>query len=180
MNPAGAAYWRQLARAATERGHPMRVGALATLQDDQPQVRMVVLRSVDIDLAVLCAYTDRRSDKVAALQHAARAEWMFYDAEAGLQLRVAGIAEVHLQGDAVDAAWAGLHAGQRREYQMATAPGTPLEQGAESVSEAAARQHFAVLSLHADRLDVLELQRQQHRRTRFCRHSQWAPEALTP
>ena len=74
MNPAGAAYWRQLVRAATERGHPMRVGALATLQDDQPQVRMVVLRSVDIDLAVLCAYTDRRSDKVAALQRAAQAD----------------------------------------------------------------------------------------------------------
>ncbi|MEN8820221.1 MAG: pyridoxamine 5'-phosphate oxidase family protein [Abyssibacter sp.] len=180
MNPAGAAYWRQLARAATERGHPMRVGALATVHDGQPQVRMVVLRSVDIDHAVLCAYTDRRSGKVAALKQAARAEWMFYDSGAGLQLRLAGPAEVHQQGDAVDAAWAGLHAGQRREYQMATAPGTPLKQGAASVSDTTARQHFAVLSLHADRLDVLQLERQQHHRTRFCRHSQWAPEALTP
>lgn len=180
MNPDCARYWAMLDQATRERSHPMRLGALATTNGEQPGVRMVVLRRVNPEQAQLSAYTDSRSGKAQALGLRTAAEWMFYDAQVGLQLRFAGDASLDQLGPDADAAWAALHPGQRREYRLATAPGTPRDETAAALADAEARQHFAVLTLQVDQLDMLSLDRGGHARTRFSRHRLWAPEALTP
>tara|TARA_B100002019_G_C21188489_1_gene557523 strand:+ start:221 stop:763 length:543 start_codon:yes stop_codon:yes gene_type:complete len=172
--------WTALEAAVSDASHPLRVGALATCDADGPSVRSVVLRAVDRSAPRLIAYTDRRSAKVGSIGMRPRVEWMFYDASAGMQLRLAGSASVDTDGAGVESAWAGLHDGQRREYALAVNPGARIDPGSAIATVEDARSHFALLRVDVCSVDYLELGRIVHHRVRFEQHRDWVPETLAP
>ena len=67
------ACWLELERAAQERDHGWRTLALATVDADRADARVVILREVDAAAQCLRFYTDARSaDALAALRDAVR------------------------------------------------------------------------------------------------------------
>lgn len=80
-------------------------GYIATINNDFPEQRTVILRKVDNEEKTLRFHTDIRSEKTAHLKNNNSVSWLFYDAELKLQLRIYSKAEIHYRDDIADIAW---------------------------------------------------------------------------
>ncbi|MCU0870169.1 MAG: pyridoxamine 5'-phosphate oxidase family protein [Burkholderiales bacterium] len=170
--------WRQLERAVHDRHAQWRAPVLATVgRDGAPHARTVILRGADAAASRLWLHTDARSAKVDDLVRAARASLVFYDRRSELQARVDGDVTVLRDGLEVDAAWARLGDGAKRNYRTALAPGTPApspDAAAAGTGPAPApsehgRTHFAVMRVDVRCIETLLLHPDGHRRARFAR-----------
>ncbi|MBR0669830.1 pyridoxamine 5'-phosphate oxidase family protein [Neoroseomonas soli] len=161
--------FRLLARGARDPGSPFHTPTLATAGlDGAPNLRTVVLRAFDPAARSLRIHTDRRSAKTAELARDARAMLHGYDPEAQVQLRLAGVATLHLDDAIADDAWASSRETTRMCYAAGHAPGVPLPAPPAAPQDAdAGRPHFAAVTLRVDSLDWLLLARAGHRRARF-------------
>lgn len=159
-----------LARGVADRRHAFHTPTLATIgPDGAPQARTLVLRGVEPAARRIRLHSDARAGKVAELRAEPRCALHFYDARAGLQMRLAGTATVHDGSDpAAEAAWAGSREFSRMCYAIAPAPGTPVAAPPAAPDDPeAGRDNFAVLLLRFDRLEWLDLAASGHRRARF-------------
>jgi hypothetical protein len=167
------AAWDALARGVRDRKSGFHTGQLATLDaEGAPSVRTVVLRGVDRAGGWLQIHTDRRGPKPAEIERDARAMLHFYDAPAKIQLRVRGRASMHLDDAVADAAWAATRPFSRACYRVDPAPGAALGHPGEAAipdgaDPEAGRENFAVLRLHAVRMEWLYLAAAGHRRAVF-------------
>ncbi len=162
-----AAIWHQLAAAAQDREHAWRTATLATVDGDEADARIVVLREADSARRELVVYSDARAGKVAQLAERPQATALFWSRALGWQLRLRLDVEIETEGLAVTTRWARVkltpNAG---DYLSAIAPGQPLQQ-AGTLPPAATRESFAVLVGRVRSADWLELHPAGHRRARF-------------
>jgi hypothetical protein len=168
----------QLARAARDRKSPMHVPVVGTPDGD---LRMMVLRACDPDMALLRLHTDARSPKAAAVMAQGAASLLAHDPVTKTQLRLRGPARIETSGPVADAAWAASTPFARRCYLAMAAPGTsagepvsglPIEIEGQQPSEdqlIPARANFAVLLIEPTSLDWLYLANSGHRRAQFAR-----------
>lgn len=169
--------WQRLARASKDRRAPWHTPALATVDaDGAPQVRTLVLRAADRATGLVRLHTDHRAGKVRDLAGEPRAQLLFYDKAARLQLRLGGLARVEQAGTPADSAWAAATLFARRCYLAPVAPGAAaggptsglpaaLEQREPTADESAeGRRNFSVLLLVVQRLEFLHLAVTGHRR----------------
>jgi pyridoxine/pyridoxamine 5'-phosphate oxidase len=166
-----AACWSHLVRAAADKRAAFNTLVLSTIGlDGAPSARTVVLRRVDRTLRTVHIHTDTRSQKIAELRHAPSVALVGWDPRAHLQVRLVGEASIHL-GDPIAAdGWARSHAGARRLYAQATAPGTPIATPADfdpPEDTEAGFECFTVLVIGITALEALQLGRVGHRRARF-------------
>lgn len=165
--------WAMLARGATDRRTAFHTPAVATIgRGGEPEVRTVVLRAVDVARRELRFHTDVRSRKVAELRHDPRISLLFYDADAKVQLRVGGVAEVHTAGSrTAEHAWHQSQAMSRLCYGQRVSPGVAVEDPAASLagSEDAERgqPNFCAVEVRVERLEWLYLAVRGHRRALF-------------
>jgi pyridoxamine 5'-phosphate oxidase len=166
--------WALLARGVADRRHAFHHPAIATIDaDGAPRSRIVILRGVDAASASLRFHTDRRSAKCAEIAARPRISCLFYDPEGRIQLRVDGMASLHLDDAIADAAWASSQRMSRVCYGTAPAPGTPLASPdafalpEDDAAIAAGRAHFAAVVVTAERLEWLFLRHEGHRRAAF-------------
>lgn len=80
-------------------------GYIATIDNDFPEQRTVILRKVDNKEKTLRFHTDIRSEKIAHLKNNNSISWLFYDAELKLQLRIYSKAEIHYDDAIANLAW---------------------------------------------------------------------------
>lgn len=78
---------------------------IATINDNFPEQRTVVLRNINIEGKTLRFHTDIRSEKIKHLTKNNSLSWLFYDAELKLQLRINSIASIHSEDEIADFAW---------------------------------------------------------------------------
>lgn len=159
------ACWRELERAAQERGHEWRQMAVATAHDGGADLRTMVLREVHEQGNLLSFYTDSRSPKIAQIMASPKAALLAWSSTLGWQLRL----KVHLTADAtgpqVAARWEQLRStSAAADYLSPLPPGAPL-QGMEP--QRGDRGHFAVLQARVLSIDWLELHPEGHRRAVF-------------
>lgn len=166
--------FRRLSRGVADRRSAFHTPTLATVAPDgAPEARTLVLRGFDPATRTLRLHSDARSGKVAALAWEPRAELHLYDADAKLQLRLAGRAVLHGEDAVAEAAWAGSRDFSRMCYAVEPAPGTPVAEPPPAPRDPeAGRAAFRVIALRFDRLEWLELAAAGHRRARFT----WAGE----
>lgn len=176
--------WETLQNVPQQPGHPWRTPALATLAlDGRPAVRTVVLRKTKIETFTLIAHTDVRSPKVSELRVNPETEWLFYDPESQVQLRLRGKTEVVTSGAEHEAAWDTTPILLRPNYGSAfppstELPGPPDEEPADTTE---GKQNFALLCSEIDQLDWLQLNRQGHERILFRRKgSEWLGTWVVP
>lgn len=171
--------WKRLSRAVRDAKHPYRTPALATVDPrGEPQVRKVVLRSVNEEQGILRFYSDSRTDKIKALEHGSTLSWLFWDARKKLQVRARGTSHL-LHPDEADRIWRELSQSQRKDYAALQPPGSiipepglgfPEDWEEQSLEETnTARLHFRAVDCLLTDIDVLQLDREGHQRAQFKR-----------
>lgn len=172
--------WERLTTAADEPGDPLRALTFGTSHAEIPRLRTVILRRADAEERVLAFHSDRRAQKVDDIRGNRRVAWLGWDPDTNEQIRLSGTATVYDGDDAVaDEMWADERPPSLGVYVRPSAPGTPLEQPADGLSEAVrrtpltrqdvaeGREHFAVVRTTLDRIDWLHLHAEGHYRAQF-------------
>lgn len=194
LDEAYRAAWEGLEAAVLSAKHPFHLASVATVGPDRrPRSRVVVLRAAFRDPGELRFHTDIRSAKWDEMQRHPSVAWLFYDADARLQVRAEGTVELHTGSDVAEEAWAATRLLSRRCYTAPLAPGTlssvptsglPSElEGREPTEEesAAGRERFGVVVGRVEELDVYSLAFNGHRRAHFVREGEgWRGEWRVP
>ena len=164
---------------------------LATIGlDGGPKLRTIVLRAASRDRRTLAFHTDRRSPKFAEIAADHRVSIVDYDREGGRQVRVEGLATLHVDDETADAAWAGSRDHSRVCYRSAFGPGDvladpgladPTEAALNPLSQDVGRGAFARVEIEVMRVDWLDLDVSGHRRAVFdWRPGGWAGKWVAP
>lgn len=165
--------------ASGERGHAMRLGVFATVDGDgHPRARFVVIRDFDRTRMTVNLLTDVRTPKVEELRANPRAEFVFYDTETAVQLRLSGRVTVHSDDAVADDKWAKTDAAGRFNYLTYAAPGSVVDaptSGRDAIDGRkptieegeAGRENFALLRLEIVEIDWVLLAPSGHRRAKF-------------
>jgi pyridoxine/pyridoxamine 5'-phosphate oxidase len=178
--------WRLLVRASVDRRHPWRVVALCTQGAQGPSARNVILRKVLQDTRRLVFYTDARTLKLQEIADCDRVALLLWDPHHRQQLRVWARAFAEADDEVVNRHWTSVPEAAQRDYGTAAPPGTPLANGAEGSFDfnlAQARDHFVVLNVEVAAMELLQLDRTQHQRSRHAWNEasgRWEAEALVP
>ncbi|MCJ2124651.1 pyridoxamine 5'-phosphate oxidase family protein [Methylobacterium sp. J-077] len=179
--------WRLLAEGAAHGRSGFHLPVLATLGPVGPKLRTVVLREADAEAGTLRFHCDRRSDKAAEILANPACALAAYDEAAKIQIRIEGRATLHADDGVAQAAWAGSRAMSRVCYGADPAPGTALATGGaytlpdEQTAATLGRPHFAAVSVRAERLDFLYLDRRGHRRAAWRRlRNDWTGGWIAP
>lgn len=171
-------------------GSPLRKPVLSTVDaGGAPRARTVILRRFDPERRRLEIFTDARTAKAAELDANPMAAFTFYDSRREMQLRLSGRAMLHTDDECAERAWNTLGPRNMADYLTRAVPGTPsptpdaiLAAGeGDEARKTAARANFAVLAFTYDRLDMLVLGRDTHRRAlfRWTKSPASAPEGAT-
>lgn len=145
--------------------------------DGRPRLRSVVLRGFDRAGPSAEVHTDWRSAKVAEVLARPETALHGWDAGRGVQLRLAGPAELQRSDEA---AWSALRPASRETYRMEPGPGTRLgapDEAGPHLDEAAAKTVFTVIRIRIAELEWLHIGKQGHRRAVF-RWAGGAAEAM--
>ncbi len=174
--------WRMLDEAAATRHHGFHLPTLATVsKNGEPAARIVVLRGADRAGRYITCHTDARAPKVVQIDGQSLSAWVFYDAEARVQVRALG--RVAVLDPAVDPfareAWQGTNLSSRRCYMAPSAPSSKCDAPSPNLPEnvrdrlpteaeaQAGMVNFRVLKATIENLDYLHLAHDGHIRARF-------------
>lgn len=172
LDQIGAAVWRELSAATSERGHEWREAVLATTDGALADARTVVLREAEPETRLLRFYTDERAAKVHQFTRHPVGTIVCWSRTLGWQLRCRVSLTLQMSGLAVSSRWARIRLSPAaHDYLSPLAPGTvlePAEDGAAPVrSTSVERAAFAVVDAQVLSIDWLELHASGHRRARF-------------
>lgn len=151
--------------------HAYHLPSIATVgTDSYPESRTVVLRHVDAAMRAIHVYADVRSPKVSQVQADPRVTVLFYDPVSRLQVRCRASVKTHIEDDIAHAAWVALPETSKAMYAALAAPSQivsvhPSMPIPSEIADPVAFRHFTVLACYVTELDVLELNREQNRRS---------------
>ncbi|MEM6531726.1 MAG: pyridoxamine 5'-phosphate oxidase family protein [Myxococcota bacterium] len=152
--------WAKLVRAKADRRSPWRTPVVATVSDEGPEARIVVLRRVEIGEA-LSFHTDARSAKYPQLERNPRITWVFWDPRGNVQLRATTVATVH-RGDAIaQRAWDTQSPPAQELFAQPGRPGAPFGDSTQIPDP------FVWVRCTVEKLDWLWLTEPQHVRFRW-------------
>ena len=174
--------WSLLAEGVEDASSPFHTPALATVGDDEPDVRTVVLRHADPAMRQISCHTDWRSPKRSQVENHSRVSWMFYDRGRKLQLRCCGQGVLHKENALAHQRWTSSPPRSRMCYSSPLAPGTSVGSPMEAPKNPESGwQNFTVLTCVVDYMDWLFLRAGGHRRAIFrWHHSRWRGEWVAP
>jgi pyridoxamine 5'-phosphate oxidase len=171
--------WSRLLNGALRYKDAFHNPVVANIHADGVNMRTVVLRKVWADKKQLAFHTDIRSGKWEELQLQNKISWLFYDASARLQIRLAGIATLHHNDLIADEAWATSTMSSRKIYMGEEGPSvksllpasglpTVFETNDPSPEESiAGRKNFGVIVTTINWMEWLWLNSKGHRRATF-------------
>lgn len=181
--------WRQRLRGALARegrSPSARWLQLATVApDNSPRVRTLVFRSWagphEMDL-----FTDQRGDKIGDLNHQPQIELCWLLRKACQQYRLRGCMRQlshDVDAAAIELAWQSLSSRGRALWSWPP-PGAPFRPDAEWANEVppetTAPDHFLVLRLTIERVELLNLRCHPHQRLLWKRDDSWREQRLNP
>jgi hypothetical protein len=169
----------ELHRGALDPKHPFRYLTVATVGEQFPQVRTVVLRQFTADLEFL-VYTDARSSKVQELLEVPRVSLHFYHPKKQVQVRVKALATIHVEDELAQVHWKRVSEKRRSEYQSKLGPGTRVEAPAVGWESSSEHSYFSVLKFSPLSIEVLQLAKEGHLRIQYDLASGWQGVWLVP
>ena len=169
----------ELHRGALDPKHPFRYLTVATVGEQFPQVRTVVMRQFTADLEFL-AYTDVRSSKVQELLEVPRVSLLFYHPKKQVQVRVKALATSHVMDELAQEHWKRVPDKRRSEYQSKLDPATRIAAPAAGWESSSDHSHFSVLKFSPLSIEVLQLAREGHLRIQYDLASGWQGVCLVP
>ena len=97
--------WELLVQSSNSANTPFHQGNVATINNNTPEQRTVILRSVDASRKILSFNTDIRSLKIEQLKINNSVSWLFYDKTLKVQLRMYAKAIIHRNNAVAELAW---------------------------------------------------------------------------
>lgn len=171
--------WQELSLASQPSDHPWRLVNLATVEDNQPQQRIVVLRDLNEAARQLIVQTDLRSAKIEQIRQQPRVCWLFYHWDYRVQLTAHGQATIHTNDALADRQWEATELSSRGLFLAPFPPGSAASQPsinlpahlaghAPTAAEAEeGRQNFAAIVGEVESLDLLVIQKAGNVRARW-------------
>jgi pyridoxamine 5'-phosphate oxidase len=162
--------------------------AATTALDGAPAIRTVVLRRACREARSLMFHTDVRSAKVAELKADARIALLGCDLDAGVQIRVRGMARVVDDPRETREVWESSRPRSLIVYRAPLAPATPVACPADAHAppqsdgaQSSGFEHFCLIEMEACDIDYLHLARDGHVRAGFVYESgAWRGQWLAP
>lgn len=161
-------------------GHPFRFATLGTTGlDNEPQLRMVVIREVTENF-VFRFYTDARTEKIKQLKKNNQTSLLFYHQTAFIQVKVSGRATIVTDKTTLQNHWKNLPLHAHKDYSTTAAPGSSIE-NPEEITFLQDQNHFSIVEITATRMEYLKLNTTQHLKVQFLKtDSEWYGEFLVP
>lgn len=170
--------WKHLDLGVLESKHPFHTPVFGTVNEDRPEMRVVVLRRFWRRPPGLAFHTHSGSPKLDQIRANPAAAWVFYHPSESFQVRISGRAEIHLDDDLANEQWEATSLFARRCY-IGKAPGKQSKKPTHGLPEKlvdrepsaeesrAGRENFAVITTSIETVDVMELDVKGHRRSFF-------------
>lgn len=145
-------------------------------------LRSVILRRFIKEERIILCNTDARAQKVREIRDNPRVSWHFYHPRERIQLRISGIAGLHLDDALADKQWADTPLLSRLNYCAVVPPGTPVDKPSSGLPDfmlkslpsllnsEKGRKNFLTVSSIFDSMDWLSLNVSGNRRARFEWH----------
>ncbi|MFD1560027.1 pyridoxamine 5'-phosphate oxidase family protein [Paraburkholderia silviterrae] len=156
--------------------------------DGGPKVRTIVLRGVSPEAGSLIFHTDVRSEKVLELGKDPRISLLGCDLDAGIQIRLEGVARMVDSLEERMALWKLSRPHSLIVYRAQLAPGTPIASPEEAHTapgntpdSMAGFENFCLVTVDVQKIDYLDLSPNRHARAKFCRQDgAWHGGWVTP
>ena len=168
--------WDLLLQSSKSANTPFHQGSFATINDNVPEQRTVILRNVDIVQKTLSFHTDIRSLKIQELSVNNSVSWLFYDKVSKIQLRLYAKAIIHKNDSVAEAAWERSRLSSKMCYTTQLKPGSFIESPelvAVNQTEVEpellefAHDNFAVIETQIYAVDFVLLNRNGNKRAYF-------------
>ncbi|MFM0095837.1 pyridoxamine 5'-phosphate oxidase family protein [Paraburkholderia nemoris] len=158
------------ANAGIERSPFTMLQAATVGVDGAPAVRNVVLRRASREERSLVFHTDVRSQKVAELRKDARISIVGSDLDAGIQIRLQGIARIVEDPEETRPAWNLSRPRSLIVYRTPLIPGTPVASPEDAFAkadpgedgESAGFENFCLIDVSISKIDYLNLHPSGH------------------
>jgi len=164
--------WRKLDRAVHTGREPWHLLSLATIREERPEIRTVVLKGAEKAERLVWMHTDLRSPKHLDVHKNSEGALLFYDPRDCWQLRLNGTLSFDQNSESTEKAWQRIAPYGRRCYQGPEIPGTQsLEANSNLPSEPTefelGRNNFSRLLFQVTKMDWLSLKASGHVRSQW-------------
>lgn len=164
--------WEKLQMAVASRHEPWRIASVATVRDNHPELRSMVMRGADSDKKIIWFHTDLRSPKCTDLKHCPEGAILFHDNPDHIQLRLNGLFSLDPSSTQSEEVWNNLHPSSRRCYQGPFIPSSTSSVLSSNLPEGPellhlGRENFARLIFSITQMDCLILKAKGHIRARW-------------
>jgi len=148
-------FWQMLNDHIQKRKDLQRMVLSSLTVELKPQVRTMILRSLDSISRRLYFYTDSRSPKLEQWRQQPFSEALAYSHEDLVQLRFSGTIRIVESGDSFEQTRTNLKDHQYSDYTSILAPGSDYNFYKNNRTE---KLNFAIIQLNVEQLEVLVLQ----------------------
>ncbi len=168
----------QLSRAIVDVRHELHQVYLVTIGTAYPEVRTVILRSVDWEANSIAFHTDSRSKKFVELSQNVKTSFLGYSHKKKYQIRFRGRTILNYNNEVAKESWQRLSVASRRCY-LVSSPGSSLEEAGSGLNQETSSadlqlqsteigfNHFAVVTFVIEEIEWLLLARDGHRRALY-------------
>lgn len=171
----------ELHRGALDSKHPFRYFNLGTIGKTGPEIRTVVIRSINTNLEFYI-FTDFRSEKVSELSANLSATLHFYHPGKRVQIRIKTKTEIHHQDEVSKSFWTKVQDEAQKAYTSTLAPSTSISDPSEAYEwiENGDDRFFTVLKFIPETVEALQLNGLRHLRILFSKKGNWEGQWLVP
>ena len=169
----------ELIASVSKKDHPFKYFSLATLNENIPTSRTVVLRDTFSDFS-LVFYTDSRTEKVRQILNNPQVSALFYNPDDLIQLRLEGTAEIEADQKVLKNHWNSIPEKSRKDYITKRAPGSQIK-NPDDIDYINNDNHFCMVTIKTNKIEYLQLKRPNHIRAQFHNtENSWKGTFLVP
>ena len=159
---------------------------ISTIQLHAPQIRTVVLRSLDKEKNNIAFHSDLRSNKIKEIRSNNNVSALFYDKKRRIQIRLQGKAFIEENSYKLKKIWSSMRRESKLCYMGPFAPGEKLDhfqpnlpihngQSITPENDMIGYKNFCRVTTNIEKLDWLKLDHRGHRRILFYFHNSLQP-----
>ena len=165
--------WELLNQSASSANSPFHQGVFASITDNIPEQRTVILRNANRVEKTLSFNTDIRSLKIEQLKTNNSVSWLFYDKTLKVQLRMYGKTVIHVDDTVTEMAWEKSRLSSKMCYTTQQKPGSFINEpefievnqsNIEPELLNFAHDNFAVIETKVHAIDFVFLNRKGNKR----------------
>ena len=157
---------------------------VSTMHEDKIVSRVMVLREFDFDKKLLRFHTDNRAAKIKNLKQNSSATVIGYDPDLKIQIKMQGVANVHINDEVTEMAWNESTARSKKCYSVKGGSSKeipdPEEYDITNFEVEDGYKNFAVIVFKFNSLEFLYLKSSGHRRALHSWDDEYSSTWLVP